>query len=139
MQKSRVLIVEDYDDAREMYAEYLSCSGFEMQQAANGADAIRQALEQPPDIVVMDLSLPQMDGWETARLLKTHESTARIPVLALTGHVMVDGSRKARQSGFDGFLTKPCLPESRGGSPPPSENPSKTLTLDHARDWGLGS
>jgi two-component system, cell cycle response regulator DivK len=111
VRKSRVLIVEDYDDAREMYAEYLSCSGFEMHQAANGVDAIRQALEQPPDIVIMDLSLPQMDGWETVRRLKTYESTARIPIVALTGQIVAEGSRKARQSGFDGFLTKPCLPE----------------------------
>jgi len=106
-----VLIVEDYDDAREMYAAYLSSSGFEMQQAANGVDAMRQALEDPPDIVVMDLSLPQMDGWETVRRLKTYESTARLPVVALTGHVVAGGLRKARLSGFDGFLTKPCLPE----------------------------
>ena len=109
--KSRVLLVEDYDDAREMYAEYLTGSGFETQQAANGLDAIRQALERPPDIVVMDLSLPQMDGWETARRLKTYQSTADIPVVALTGHVLAEFARRARQSGFDGFLTKPCLPE----------------------------
>ena len=111
MQKSRVLLVEDYDDAREMYAEYLSFSGFEMQQAANGMDALRQAFEQPPDIVIMDLSLPVMDGWETVRRLRECEATAGIPVVALTGHVLADYSRKARQSGFDGFLTKPCLPE----------------------------
>ena len=109
--KSRVLIVEDYDDAREMYAEYLSSSGFEMQQAANGQDAIRQAIEMQPDIVVMDLSMPVMDGWETVRRLRTDERTARIPVVALTGHVLTEFSRRARQSGFDGFLTKPCLPE----------------------------
>ena len=111
MHKSRVLIVEDYDDAREMYAEYLSNSGFEMQQAANGQDAIRQALEEPPDIVVMDLSMPVMDGWETVRRLRTDERTADIPVVALTGHVLAEYSRRAWQSGFDGFLTKPCLPE----------------------------
>ncbi len=111
VQKSRVLIVEDYDDAREMYAAYLSSSGFEMQQAANGQDAIRQALEAPPDIVVMDLSMPVMDGWETVRRLRTDERTAGIPVVALTGNVLTEYSRRARQSGFNGFLTKPCLPE----------------------------
>jgi CheY-like chemotaxis protein len=111
VEKSRVLIVEDYDDAREMYAEYLSSSGFEMQQAANGQDAIRQAIETRPDIVVMDLSMPVMDGWETVRRLRTDERTAQIPVVALTGHVLTEFSRRARQSGFDGFLTKPCLPE----------------------------
>jgi len=109
--KSRVLLVEDYDDAREMYSEYLTFAGFDMVQAANGVDAIRQAVETLPDIVVMDLSLPEMDGWETTRRLKADERTAAIPVLALTGHVLSDFSGRAAQAGFAGFLTKPCLPE----------------------------
>jgi len=94
-----------------MYVEYLRYSGFEMQEAANGMDALRQAFEEPPDIVIMDLSLPVMDGWETVRRLRECETTARIPVVALTGHVLADYSRRAHQLGFDGFLTKPCLPE----------------------------
>jgi len=110
-EKSRVLLVEDYDDAREMYVEYLTFSGFEMSQAANGLEAIQQALESLPDIVVMDLSLPQMDGWEAVRRLKADQRTAAIPVVALTGHVLADFSRRAKQAGFAGFLTKPCLPE----------------------------
>jgi two-component system, cell cycle response regulator DivK len=109
--RPRVLLVEDYDDAREMYAEYLTLIGFDMVQAANGLEAIEQALQCPPHIVVMDLSLPHMDGWETVRRLKANERTARIPVVALTGHVVADFSRRAYQAGFEGFLTKPCLPE----------------------------
>ena len=110
-QKPRVLLVEDYDDAREMYVEYLTLCGFEMAEAANGLQAIERALERLPHIVVMDLSLPQMDGWETARRLREDTRTAGIPILALTGHVLADFSKRARESGFDGFLTKPCLPE----------------------------
>jgi len=110
-QKSRVLLVEDYDDAREMYVEYLTFSGFEVAQATNGLDAIQQALERPPDIVVMDLSLPQMDGWEAVRRLKADARTAGVPVLALTGHALADFVRRAKDAGFNGFLTKPCLPE----------------------------
>jgi CheY-like chemotaxis protein len=106
-----VLLVEDYDDAREMYVEYLTLCGFEMTEAANGLEAIERARAQLPHIVVMDLSLPQMDGWETARRLREDERTAGIPILALTGHVLADFSRRAKASGFDGFLTKPCLPE----------------------------
>jgi len=94
-----------------MYSEYLTFAGFEMVQAANGIEAIRQAVENHPHIVVMDLSLPEMDGWETTRRLKADERTSGIPVLALTGHVLTDFSRRAKQAGFDGFLTKPCLPE----------------------------
>src|SRR4051812_17694478 len=87
-ERSRILLVEDYDDAREMYSEYLTFSGFETVQAANGMEAIRQAVATNPHIVVMDLSLPEMDGWETTRRLKADARTADIPILALTGHVL---------------------------------------------------
>jgi CheY-like chemotaxis protein len=109
--KPIVLLVDDYDDAREMYAEYLKFSGFETVQAASGPEAVRRALESRPDIVVMDLSLPVMDGWEATRRLKADERTATIPVLALTGHAFASLSQRAKQAGFDGFVAKPCLPE----------------------------
>jgi len=111
VQRPRILLVEDYDDAREMYSEYLTFSGFDMVQAADGMEAIRQATATMPNIVVMDLSLPEMDGWETTRRLKADERTSHIPILALTGHVLADFSRRAKDAGFEGFLTKPCLPE----------------------------
>jgi two-component system cell cycle response regulator DivK len=109
--KPRVLLVDDYDDAREMYAEYLKFSGFETVQAASGPEAVRRALESHPDIVVMDLSLPVMDGWEATRRLKADERTAGIPILALSGHALTNLSQRAKQAGFDGFVAKPCLPE----------------------------
>lgn len=109
--KPMVLLVDDYDDARETYAEYLKFSGFETVQASSGPEAVRQALDNRPDIVVMDLSLPVMDGWEATRRLKADERTARIPVLALSGHASANLSQTAKQAGFDGFVAKPCLPE----------------------------
>jgi two-component system cell cycle response regulator DivK len=109
--KPIVLLVDDYDDAREMYAEYLKFSGFETVQASSGLEAVRQALDNRPDIVVMDLSLPVMDGWEATRRLKADERTARIPVLALSGHAFANLSQTAKLAGFDGFVAKPCLPE----------------------------
>jgi two-component system cell cycle response regulator DivK len=109
--KPVVLLVDDYDDAREMYAEYLKFSGFETVQASSGPEAVRQALDNRPDIVVMDLSLPVMDGWEATRRLKADERTASIPVLALSGHAFANLSQTAKQAGFDGFVAKPCLPE----------------------------
>jgi CheY-like chemotaxis protein len=109
--KPRVLLVDDYDDAREMYAEYLKFSGFETVQAASGPEAVKRALESQPDIVVMDLSLPVMDGWEATRRLKADERTAAIPILALSGHALTNLSQRAKQAGFDGFVAKPCLPE----------------------------
>ena len=109
--KQRVLLVDDYSDAREMYAEYLEFSGFHVIQAANGADALQRAIEDQPDIILMDLSLPVMDGWEATRRLKADVRTARIPVVALTGHVLAGVAEGAKKAGCDVFITKPCLPE----------------------------
>ena len=106
-----VLVVEDYQDAREMYAAYLQFSGFDVAEATNGVEAIEKAQTLVPDIVLMDLALPRMDGWEATRRLKNDERTKNIPVVALTGHALADHSREAKEAGCDAFLTKPCLPE----------------------------
>jgi CheY-like chemotaxis protein len=110
-EKVRVLLVDDYPDAREMYSEYLSFSGFDVVEAANGMEALERAAADGPDIVLMDLSLPVMDGWEATRRLKADSRTAHIPVVALTGHALAGISEGARQAGCDAFVTKPCLPE----------------------------
>ena len=94
-----------------MYAEYLAYSGYAVEQAADGEEAVKLAQDLLPDVVVMDLSLPIMDGWEATRRLKADERTRRIPVIALTGHALASHSRGAREAGCDAFLAKPCLPE----------------------------
>jgi CheY-like chemotaxis protein len=109
--RPRVLLVDDYPDAREMYSEYLQFSGFDVIEAANGMEALQRAAEQAPDIILMDLSLPVMDGWEATRRLKADSRTAEIPVVALTGHALAGISEGAKQAGCDAFVTKPCLPE----------------------------
>lgn len=109
--KPRVMVVDDYPDAREMYSEYLEYCGFEVVQAANGMEALQRAVEAQPDIILMDLSLPVMDGWEATRRLKAERRTARIPVVALTGHALAGISEGAKKAGCDAFVTKPCLPE----------------------------
>jgi two-component system, cell cycle response regulator DivK len=106
-----VLVVDDYQDAREMYAEYLSFSGFRVEEASNGAEALQKAVALVPDVILMDLSLPGMDGWTATRALKSDERTLHIPVVALTGHALAGASESARQAGCDAFVTKPCLPE----------------------------
>jgi CheY-like chemotaxis protein len=106
-----VLVVDDFEDNRAMYAEYLAYSGYSVEQAADGEEAVKLAQHLLPDIVVMDLSLPIMDGWEATRRLKADERTRRIPVIALTGHALASHSRGAREAGCDAFLAKPCLPE----------------------------
>ena len=106
-----VLVVDDYQDAREMYAEYLSFSGFRVAEASNGLEAVEKAFSLRPDVILMDLSLPGMDGWAATRQLKTDERTRAIPVVALTGHALAGASDGARQAGCDAFVTKPCLPD----------------------------
>ncbi len=109
--RPRVLLVDDYPDAREMYSEYLEFSGFDVIEAANGLEALQRAADESPDIILMDLSLPIMDGWEATRRLKADARTANIPVVALTGHALAGISEGARKAGCDAFVTKPCLPE----------------------------
>jgi CheY-like chemotaxis protein len=106
-----VLIVEDEGDLRHLYAQQLILSGFDVLEAANGQDAIATVSSQSPDVVVMDLSLPIIDGWEATRRLKADDRTAHIPVVALTGH---DGSgelQRATNAGCDWFVPKPCPPD----------------------------
>jgi two-component system cell cycle response regulator DivK len=109
--RPRVLLVDDYQDTREMYGEYLEFSGFEIVLASNGAEALQRAIDSVPDVILMDLSLPVIDGWEATRRLKADSRTARIPVVAVTGHALRGMSEVAKKAGCDGFITKPCLPE----------------------------
>lgn len=109
--RRRVLLVDDYPDAREMYSEYLKFSGFDVLEAANGQEALQMAFDAAPDIILMDLSLPVMDGWEATRRLKADPRTSSIPVVALTGHALSGMHEGAARAGCDAFVTKPCLPE----------------------------
>jgi CheY-like chemotaxis protein len=106
-----ILVVDDYADNREMYSAYLRFQGLEVVEAANGTEALEHAFARPPDLVVMDLSLPGVDGWQATRLLKADARTKDIPVIAVTGHALAGAPERAAEAGCDGFLTKPCLPE----------------------------
>jgi two-component system cell cycle response regulator DivK len=106
-----ILVVDDYQDAREMYAEYLQFSGFRVAEARNGNEAVDQAFALKPDLILMDLSLPGMDGWEATRRLKADAATRQIPIVALTGHALAGASEGAKKAGCDSFVTKPCLPD----------------------------
>jgi CheY-like chemotaxis protein len=106
-----VLVVEDFEDAREMYALYLGHEGFGVVQARDGYEALKLAAEKLPDLILMDLALPGMDGWEATRRIKNDPRTRHIPVVALTGHVLAGHAEGARQAGCDSFVIKPCLPD----------------------------
>jgi CheY-like chemotaxis protein len=112
--EQRILVVDDYEDNRQMYAELLAYAGYEVAEARDGAEAIAMAHSLLPDLIVMDLSLPIVDGWEATRRLKAEQRTRLIPVLALTGHApegLAGHSESARDAGCDAFLSKPCSPE----------------------------
>ena len=81
-----ILVVDDFEDNREMYTQYLRFNGYRVAEAVDGLDALTKAAALRPDLIVMDLSLPRLDGWEATRRLKKDPLTSQIPVVALTGH-----------------------------------------------------
>ena len=106
-----VLLAEDFEDARDLYRDYLEFSGFAVETVGNGRDAIDQAIALQPDLILMDASMPVMDGWQATRELKDNPATLHIPILALTAHAFDDARQQAAAVGCDGFVTKPCLPD----------------------------
>lgn len=108
--KPLILVVEDFDDAREMYRDYLEFSGFRVETARDGREAIDKAQTLNPDLILMDLSLPGLDGWEATRLLKSDPATHNLLIVALSAHALAAEGERARVAGCDGFIAKPCLP-----------------------------
>ena len=107
-----ILVVDDTLDARELYAEYLRIAGLRAEVAEDGYDALSKAQALRPSVIIMDLAMPRMDGWEATRRLKANPATRDIPVIALTGHVIERSRETAIEAGADGYLTKPCFPDS---------------------------
>src|SRR5262249_2832418 len=105
-----VLLVEDYDDARDMYRDYLEFSGFRVETARDGREALEKARAIHPDVVLMDLSLPGLHGWEAPRILKPDPATNGRRIIALSAHARGPEGERARAAGCEGFIPKPCLP-----------------------------
>jgi CheY-like chemotaxis protein len=103
-----VLVVEDDVDARRMYATWLELMGFAVAQARDGVEGLACALAAPPDVVLMDLAMPRMDGFETTRRLKSDPTTAAVPVVILSACTDVQDRQRAFEAGAVEFLTKPC-------------------------------
>jgi two-component system, cell cycle response regulator DivK len=104
-----VLVVDDSQDEREMYSRQLVATGYSVQVAENGEDALQKVAAQVPDVVVMDLAMPVLDGWEATRRLKEMHPT--LPVIVLSGHTGGEGGQRAKEAGGDMLLTKPFGPE----------------------------
>jgi CheY-like chemotaxis protein len=106
-----ILIAEDDPDNREGYAEYLTYLGYRVEQAADGEAALKAARQMHPDVILLDLALPLVDGWEVARQIKSDPATHDILVIALSACVFPADVRRATSSGCDLFLDKPCYPQ----------------------------
>jgi CheY-like chemotaxis protein len=106
-----ILIADDSRDTRQLYAAYLIHRGFAVVTAADGDTAIDLAVRLRPDLIVMDLAMPRLDGLNATQRLKLHPRTSRVPVIVLTGYPYAAIERGAFEAGADVFLTKPCLPD----------------------------
>jgi len=102
-----VLVVDDSQDGREMLTEYLQFRGFHVVASSDGQDALAQAFSDPPAIILMDLQMPVITGWEATRRLKAHPATKDVVVIALTAHALAPDEGVARQAGCDAFIPKP--------------------------------
>ena len=102
-----ILLVDDYEDARVMYGHFLRMSGYEPIEAATGEEALELAYARIPDLILLDMSLPGIDGWEVTAELKGNDATKHIPIVALTAHAMQGDRERCLKAGMDGYLSKP--------------------------------
>lgn len=111
----KILVVDDNSDNRELVVKVLKNRGYDTVEAVDGEDALRKAQEERPALILMDISLPKMDGYEVIRSLKSQEEYRDIPIVALTAHVMKGDKERAMNAGCIGYIPKPIdireLPE----------------------------
>jgi two-component system, cell cycle response regulator DivK len=110
MNDKTVLIVEDNHDNRAIFAAILNHFGYDVIEAADGEDGVQLARSEHPDLILMDISLPRMDGLQATALLKSEAGTADIPIIAVTAHAMREDEERVRNAGCDGYLAKPVEP-----------------------------
>jgi two-component system, cell cycle response regulator DivK len=108
---ARILVAEDDADNRRIVVKVLTVEGHETLEAADGRATVDIARRERPDLILMDLAMPGMDGWEAARRLKADPETADIPIIALTAFAMRGDEERAREAGCDAYLSKPCRPQ----------------------------
>ena len=111
----KILVVDDNEDSRDLVVKVLKNRGYQMVEAVDGEDALEKAESENPDIILLDISIPKLDGYEVTRRLKSREKFRNIPIIALTAHAMKGDKEKALQAGYDGYISKPIsiheLPE----------------------------
>ncbi len=104
---NKILLVEDNDLNRDMLCRRLEKHGYLVVSAVNGIEAVEKAVSETPDVILMDLCLPELDGWEAVKKIRAEETTKTIPLIALTAHAMVGDREKALEIGCDDYDTKP--------------------------------
>ena len=110
MLKCIVLLAEDFEDTRDVYAFYLRQEGFSVHDLPDGERVLPLAIELQPDVVVLDLALPGVDGYALTALLRAHPLTSQMPIVILSAHAYPEDEQRARDAGASAFLRKPCLP-----------------------------
>lgn len=106
-----ILVADDNSDARDIYSTYFEYSGFRVATASDGREVVALTRELHPDVVLMDLTMPGIDGWQAAKMIRSDPSTRDTIIVALTGHALKGSDRLALEAGCDRYLIKPCLPE----------------------------
>lgn len=109
--KRKILVVEDNEDNLAVLSDELDYAGYEVISAGDGEEALEKTLAERPDLILMDISIPIIDGWEVTRRLKADPKTGNIPIIALTAHAMAGDEEKAKAAGCDGYIAKPCTPD----------------------------
>ena len=108
----RILVVEDTEDNRQIMRDLLSAAGFEILEASDGATGVAMAAEHRPDLILMDIQLPVIDGYEATRRIKADPATKDIPVVAVTSYALAGDEAKTREAGCDAYIAKPFSPRS---------------------------
>ena len=108
--KKRILVVEDTEDNRQILRDLLTAAGYDILEAGDGATGVAMAVEQLPDLILMDIQLPVIDGYEATRRIKANPATRHIPIVAVTSYALVGDEAKTRAAGCDGYVAKPYSP-----------------------------
>ena len=106
----KILVVEDTEDNRQILRDLLSMAGYELVEAHDGAEGVAKAAEHKPDLILMDIQMPVMDGYEATRRIKADPALKGIPVIAVTSYALSGDEEKTRAAGCDGYITKPFSP-----------------------------
>lgn len=111
MTAPKILIADDDADNRAIAQDALEMAGYEVALAVDGEEALEKIASEKPDVLLLDLSMPKVDGWEVARRVRANRDLAHLPIIAFTAHALVGEELKAKAAGCDDYLSKPCMPK----------------------------